>query len=155
MNRLIIWLLLLLPNLAGAEESYLFQTEGLRDPFRAPQLALSDEPLLPRRSGPQRSKEFLESMHLDSLKLVAIVLDRASGQSVAMLEDAEGTGHALRVGNYLGLHEGRITRISDGELRIEEPAATRSNPQGVRVITLSLHTAEESAPTPTKKGHTP
>jgi Tfp pilus assembly protein PilP len=144
--RLFLGVLLLwsLPA-AGAEEPFVFRSEGLRNPFRAPSLALDAEHLAPLSNRPVRSKEFLESMPLDSLRLVAILLGREQAQTVAMLEDAEGTGHLVRVGNHVGQHEGRITRISDGELRIEEPAPTRSEPQGVRLITLVLHTADELA----------
>ncbi|MBF0099203.1 MAG: pilus assembly protein PilP [Magnetococcales bacterium] len=145
-SRLLCTVLLLLSlPAAGAEEPFVFQIEGLRNPFRVPALALDTEDFTPLSDRPARSKEFLESMPLDSLRLVAILLGQENSQTVAMLEDAEGTGHLVRVGNHLGQHEGRITRISDGALRIEEPAPSRSAPQGVRIITLTLHTAEELA----------
>ncbi|MBF0462067.1 MAG: pilus assembly protein PilP [Magnetococcales bacterium] len=120
-----------------------------RDPFQSPVAAIPDE-AAPLERKAVRKKEFLESFQMDSLKLVAILFDvntpdaaQTNGKAVAMVEDPEGIGHLVRVGSYLGVNEGKIIQIRAGEVLIEEPAPSVSDPTARHTMTLLLHKPEE------------
>ncbi len=134
-------------KMTGAD-SFVYRAQGKRDPFQPPVAAVPDESANPRPQKNRREKEFLESFQLDSLKLVAILFDaEAQGWApsnrdlVAMVEDPDGIGHIIRVGSYMGVNEGRVVRIRDGEVVIEEPA-TKPN-DSTRTTTLPWHKTEE------------
>ncbi|MBF0160811.1 MAG: pilus assembly protein PilP [Magnetococcales bacterium] len=128
-----------------------YRAEGRRDPFQPPAVAVAlEEATNSKVPAKKREKEFLESFQIDSLKLVAIVLNanrqkgsESTGQSVAMVEDPEGIGHLIQVGSYLGVNEGKIIEIRDGEITIEEPAPKLRDPHATQRTTLHLHTPDE------------
>jgi type IV pilus assembly protein PilP len=60
----------------------------------------------------------LEKLDFSQLKLVGIVLS-ASGNK-AMVEDAAGKGYVLQVGTYVGRNSGRVARILNNKVIIEE-----------------------------------
>ncbi len=119
--------------------------QGQKDPFQPPpELIVSGDDAaggagavaVPEK--PKRSKEFLESFQLDSLKLVATIF-RIEGQPpVAMVEDPMGVGHLVQAGQYLGVNEGRIKEIQDGVLIIEEQVLEKNAPKPTRTVTLKL-----------------
>jgi Tfp pilus assembly protein PilP len=131
------------PRILSAQEPppYIYQAEGKRDPFQVPHGMVSQqESGVLKDSGeyiPVRVKEYLEKFQLDSLKLVAILFQIEGQKSAAMVQDPEGRGHLVRVGRYIGVNEGRISRISDGEITIVEPTLQQKNK--FRTITLRLH----------------
>ncbi|MEO5363552.1 MAG: pilus assembly protein PilP [Magnetococcus sp. DMHC-8] len=147
------------PGAAGTEP-FVYRAQDRRNPFQAPVAVLPDESTGPGPRQQTRIKEYLESFQLDSLKLVAILFDVTSrspahlqGSPVAMVEDPDGTGHVVREGSYIGVNEGRVARIRDGEVVIEEPAPRPNDPP--YTMTLQLHKTEEPGrdhgPAKTKK----
>ena len=131
---------------------FTYRAQGKRDPFRSPAGTIASEgETVSQKPAKIRIKELLESFQLDSLKLVAILFDangkegtQQSSRPVAMVEDPDGIGHLVYVGSYIGVNEGRITQIRDGEVLIEEPSPQLLDPTAVRSVTLQLHTVEET-----------
>ncbi|MBF0193904.1 MAG: pilus assembly protein PilP [Magnetococcales bacterium] len=120
---------------------YIYKAEGKRNPFQIPMgIGMRPDEASTTASGelkPVRIPEYLEQFQLDSLKLVAILFHIEGQQSAAMVRDPEGKGHLIYVGQYIGVNEGQITQISDGEVTIVEPTPALTNK--VRTITLRLH----------------
>ncbi|MBF0446211.1 MAG: pilus assembly protein PilP [Magnetococcales bacterium] len=120
---------------------YIYEAQGKRDPFQIP-MGIGMRPeeestLLGVEKKPVRVPEYLEQFQLDSLKLVAILFHIEGQQSAAMVRDPEGKGHLIHVGQYIGVNEGQISQISDGEVTIIEPTPKLTNK--ARTITLRLH----------------
>ncbi|MBF0109685.1 MAG: pilus assembly protein PilP [Magnetococcales bacterium] len=118
-----------------------------KDPFQAPPDVQEAEErpqgaVIPEK--PKRTKEFLESFELDSLKLVATIFQIEGEPPVAMVEDPMGVGHLVAVGHHLGAREGRIKEIKDGMLILEEQVNDKTAPQPTRTVTLKL--SREVAP---------
>ena len=64
-----------------------------------------------------RRKEPLESMPLDSVKMVGSL--NKSGQLVALIK-VDNLLYQVRPGNYLGQNYGRITKVSETEVTLRE-----------------------------------
>ncbi|MEO5341511.1 MAG: pilus assembly protein PilP [Magnetococcus sp. MYC-9] len=136
----------------GGVAPFVYRAQERRDPFRAPAAAVTpDGTGTPQEPHQARVKEFLESFQLDSLKLVAILLNTARdeaagrpGKAVAVIEDPDGLGHLVYEGSYIGVNEGRIRRIRDGEILIEEPSGKTTDPPGSHSMTLRLRKTEEA-----------
>jgi type IV pilus assembly protein PilP len=60
----------------------------------------------------------LERIALSQLKLTAII--RAPSGNCAMVEDATGKGYVVKKGTYIGLNSGRVTKIDDDRIVVEE-----------------------------------
>ncbi len=121
-------------------EPYIYSVEGKRDPFQIPPGMVGrqgGDDAETEEAKPVRIQEYLERFQLDSLKLVAILFHIEGQESAAMVQDPEGQGHLVRIGNYLGVNEGRITNITDGEVTIVEPSPEEKGK--VRTINLQLH----------------
>ena len=120
---------------------YFYNAEGKRDPFQLPAGMVvqqdDDESGKDVVVKPERVKEYLEKFQLDSLKLVAIIFHIEGQSSAVMMEDPEGKGHLVRIGQYVGVNEGRITNIEDGTVLIVEPIPSQTGK--TRTITLRLH----------------
>jgi type IV pilus assembly protein PilP len=120
---------------------YIYNSKGKRNPFQIPKgIGLRPGEVIPLANGeikPVRIPEYLEQFQLDSLKLVAILFHVEGQQSAAMVRDPEGKGHLIYVGQYIGVNEGQISQISDGEVTIIEPTPALINK--ARTITLRLH----------------
>jgi type IV pilus assembly protein PilP len=69
-------------------------------------------------TAPKRPLTPLEKIDLSQLQLVA-VLQAASGDR-AMVEDAAGKGYVLRLGTFVGLNSGVVTKIQKDRVVIEE-----------------------------------
>ena len=82
-----------------------------------------------------RRKEALESFPLDSMAMVGSLA--RSGQPVALIS-VDKLLYQARVGNYLGLNYGRITRISETELALREIVQDAAGEWIERVATLQL-----------------
>ncbi len=60
----------------------------------------------------------LEKISLDQLRLVAVV--RTSKISRALVEDTSGKGYVITKGTYIGLNSGRVIKIDNDSISIEE-----------------------------------
>ncbi len=118
-------------------------TEGVQlDPFNSQKLtqALRRESSQAGNSAliaPElsRRKEALEAFPLDSMAMVGSLT--RNGQPVALIT-ADKLLYQVRVGNYLGLNYGRITRIGETELALREIVQDAAGEWIERVATLQL-----------------
>jgi type IV pilus assembly protein PilP len=118
-------------------------TEGAAfEPFNVQKLtqALRRDSSQPSTSGliaPElsRRKEALEAFPLDSMAMVGSL--NKNGQPVALI-NVDKLLYQVRVGNYLGLNYGRITRINETELALREIVQDAAGEWIERVATLQL-----------------
>lgn len=86
-----------------------------------------------------RRREPLEAYPLDAMRMVGS-LDRA-GQRVALVK-VDTLLHQVRVGNYLGLNYGRVTKVLESEIALREIVQDAAGEWIERRTTLEL---QESA----------
>ncbi|WP_233144740.1 pilus assembly protein PilP [Methyloprofundus sedimenti] len=104
-------------------ESFLFDPEGLRDPFRPIEKgaeataaqAVSTNGIHPDFS---RHKEELENYSLDTLRMVGTV--KMKSVLWGLVKGSDGTIHRVHEGNYLGMNYGRILHILQDRIEIIE-----------------------------------
>lgn len=99
---------------SGEPGSYEYDSTGKRDPFKSfivvspePKARPGNEPLTP-----------LQRFDISQLRLVGTVSGKGSRR--ALVEDAAGKGYILSVGTYVGKNGGKVIKIADGEVIIEE-----------------------------------
>jgi len=116
---------------ASALEPFNMQklTQALRRDSSQPSTSGLIAPELARR------KEALEAFPLDSMAMVGSM--NRNGQPVALIT-VDKLLYQVRVGNYLGLNYGRITRISETELALREIVQDAAGEWIERVATLQL-----------------
>lgn len=104
-------------------EPFVFNPEGLRDPFK-PLERTDDVAGIDIASqtgvGPDltRRKEELELYSLDTLRMVG-TLSMNSGLW-ALVKTSDGTIHRVQSGNYLGRRHGKIIRIMEDRIELDE-----------------------------------
>jgi type IV pilus assembly protein PilP len=116
---------------ASAFEPFNMQklTQALRRDSNQPSTSGLIAPELARR------KEALEAFPLDSMAMVGSM--NRKGEPVALVT-VDKLLYQVRVGNYLGLNYGRITRISETELALREIVQDAAGEWIERVATLQL-----------------
>lgn len=67
---------------------------------------------------PNRSKEFLESFAIESLKMVGTIYK--SGVLWGLIGDSANNVHRVTIGNYMGRNHGKITSISESQINLIE-----------------------------------
>ena len=110
-------------------ETFLYRPGNRRDPFVMDEQAA--EQAAEQASGaaqetrptglspdPLRAKEPLEAYPLDALRMVGTL--EQHGTRWALVTSPEGMLHRVRVGQYLGRNNGRITRIEPNALMLTE-----------------------------------
>jgi len=101
---------------------YHYQASGLRDPFQPHRARL--QALRPQTGGNgvhpdlERPREPLENYPLDALVMVGVL--RNGGETWAVIRAPDNILYRVRVGNHLGQNHGRITAITDTEVKIVE-----------------------------------
>ncbi len=127
-------------------ETVAYAEQDLRDPFK-PHQDISAETTVATAStgGPRpsagRRREALESVPLDTLKMVGILKQRSS--SWALVQDREGTIHRVQPGNYAGQNHGKITKISENEINLVELVPDGISGWIQRQAQLKLGTGDE------------
>jgi type IV pilus assembly protein PilP len=99
------------------DTSPLYDPTGRIDPFK---------PLFSENRGgsdstgtkPERPLTPLEKIDLSQLQLVAIL--RLESGNRAMVEDATGKGYVLKPGTYIGTNSGKVTKILEDSVIVEE-----------------------------------
>ena len=97
--------------------SYIADAQGLRSPF------VPDTPQASGASGGarpdlERSREYLESFPLDSLRMLGTLY--LGDTMYGLLRTSDGLIHRVVPGNYIGQNDGRITEISESEITLVE-----------------------------------
>lgn len=82
-----------------------------------------------------RRKEPLESFPLDAMTLVGSILK--SGQPVALVK-VDSLLYQVKLGNYLGEHYGRVTKIDETAVTLREIAQDGAGEWIERIATLQL-----------------
>ena len=104
-------------------ESFMFNPEGLRDPFK-PLVQPEQDELAEQTTGGgikpdnTRRKEELEAFPLDVLKMVGTVTMKSTVWGLVKADD--GTIHRVQVGNYMGKNYGKIIRINTDKIELME-----------------------------------
>jgi len=107
-----------------AVESFAFNPEGLRDPFKPmaqpEQLNEAAEQSTGGgiRPDTDRRKEELEAFPIEALKMVGTVVLKSNLWGLVMADDR--TIHRVQVGNYMGKNYGKIIRISTDKIEVLE-----------------------------------
>lgn len=100
---------------------FTYSDQGRRDPFTPPEgeteaaEAVLDNGIRP---DPNRRKEELESYALDALRMVGTL--EQDEQTWGLVKTDDGTIHRVAPGNYMGLNDGKITRISEDKIELIE-----------------------------------
>ena len=124
-----------LPHLTEYEQ-VVYSAVNLRDPFTLPRpknaVVAVNKPTLveavktqQRRPDYERPREFLENVSLDSLIMVGTIQKR--GEMWGLVVDRTGIIHRVKEGNYLGENSGKIIKITEDSIYIDE---TISDDQG-------------------------
>jgi len=104
-------------------------TQALRRDSNQPSTSGLIAPELTRR------KEALEAFPLDAMTMVGSL--NRNGQPVALIS-VDKLLYQVRVGNYLGLNYGRITRIGETDVTLREIVQDAAGEWIERVATLQL-----------------
>ena len=96
-----------------------FELDGSRDPFKPlnKEIASAVEDDNGIKPDPTRVKEDLESHPLDTLKMVGTVKDSVLW---GLVVSNDGTIYRVKVGNYMGVNDGKIIEITPNEIKLTE-----------------------------------
>lgn len=97
-----------------------FELDGTRDPFKP----VEKEPLVTEdvapgsliKPDPNRIKEDLENNPLDSLRMVGTI--KKDSTLWALVMSSDNTVYRVSIGNYMGIHDGKIIEISNNEIKL-------------------------------------
>ncbi len=87
-----------------------------------------------------RVKEYLETFRIENISMVGTLFGLDEDQTLwALVKDAQGEVHKVKVGNYLGRNFGRIIDINDTQIDLIEivPSGKDSWVERPRVIVLN------------------
>ncbi|NOS88156.1 MAG: pilus assembly protein PilP [Methylococcaceae bacterium] len=105
-------------------EPFVFNPEGLRDPFKPivqPELHEEIEEIAAGggiRPDTSRRKEDLEAFTLASLRMVGTI--NMQTNLWALIKTDDGTIHRVQVGNYMGKNYGKVIRITTDKIELME-----------------------------------
>ena len=98
--------------------TYVADAEGLRSPFVPDTPQATGSAAGGARPDPDRSREYLEGFPLDTLGMVGTLY---IGETMyGLVQTSDGLIHRVVPGNYLGQNDGRITEISESEIKLVE-----------------------------------
>ena len=122
-------------------ETFIFNPEGLRSPFRAIEKNTSangsdDSVEGGLRPDTDRRKEELEAFSLDSLRMIGTLKDQQG--LWGLIQSKAGTIHSVRVGNYMGQNYGTIIRILDDKIELMEIVPDKPGTWREQQATLAL-----------------
>jgi len=134
-----------LATLDATKPKFTYDSLGRQDPFR-PFVDFSQlERTIP--TDPTRPLTPLEKFSLNQYHLVGIIL-AGEGHNYALVEDPERVGYTVREGDYIGNQSGRVSKISENEMVVEEPYLDIFDKRQIRTIVLRLHEIEEESYAP-------
>ena len=83
-----------------------------------------------------RHKEELEQFPLESLKMVGYL--SRDKVNYAIIRSPDGRLHRVKAGNYMGQNFGKITQITDGELKLREMIQDSAGDWSERISSLQM-----------------
>lgn len=120
-------------------EAYTYKPAERLDPFDAKKIyaGFSAEGAVSGslQPDPHRHREPLEAYMIDQLKMVGTL--RRPGYSLALVE-AEKIIYQIRVGSYLGQDLGKVVKINENSIEIDEMVQDSSGSWNLRRAQLSL-----------------
>ena len=120
--------------------TFVFEPGDRRDPFvmDGQSAELAPEAVSPSGIAPDplRRKEELEQYALDRLKMLGSL--QQSDVIWGLVKTPDGTLHRVRVGNYLGMNNGQITRISEEQIELTEIVSDGPNTWREREAAIAL-----------------
>lgn len=99
-------------------KTYAYADENLRDPFQASisrKVVKSTNQYQPNL---RRQREVLEQFPLDTLKMVGSL--EQNGERWALIKAQDGTLYRTKRGKYMGQDHGKIIRITETEITLQE-----------------------------------
>jgi type IV pilus assembly protein PilP len=118
------------------EEEYSYNPTGKPDPFK-PFIQLA--PL--REASRKIPLTPLQKYDISQLKLVAIISTPEG--NIAMVEDSTGKGYFLKKGTWIGKNDGKVTKILNDKVIIEEVYQDIFGQMKTNEISLFLQKVEE------------
>lgn len=113
----------------AAQEGYVYNPIGKRDPFRSfLSFGTRTEETTPRTP--------LQKYEIDQYRLVGIIWGVERPR--ALVEDPEGIGHVMEIGTYIGRNWGKVTQITAGEVVVTEEYQTLDGELVVNPIKMTL-----------------
>ena len=114
----------------AAQENYVYNPIGKRDPFRA-FLSLGG-----RGVEDEAPRTPLQRYEIDEYRLVGIIwgIDRPR----ALVEDPDDVGHVMEIGTYIGKNWGKVTQITASEVVVTEEYQTIDGELVVNPIRMAL-----------------
>lgn len=109
-----------LPEIQPAP-TFVYVPGGRRSPFvpdTAQRQATAENPNAVPGPDPTRPQEFLEQFPLDSLDMVGTL--NGAGGYFGLIRNSDGLVQRVSVGDYMGQNYGRITAITEAEIRLIE-----------------------------------
>ena len=110
------------PPKAELVEDFVYSASAQRSPFLPPSLVNVQGPVTSIdgvRPDITRVKEPLEQYELSQLVFRGVVIS-PEGQQYALVQRPDGSVASVRVGNYLGLNDGRIVEITPTQINLIE-----------------------------------
>lgn len=102
-------------------ETFRYQAQLMRSPFE-PQIPQESVLALPESNGirpdAHRRKEALEGFELDELRMVGTLEQR--GAIWGIIVDTDGAVHRVSEGNFAGQNHGKITSVTEEQIKITE-----------------------------------
>lgn len=126
-----------------AYKSFTYSAAGLRNPFQPPvevREITRMQRLVKVKPDPNRPREFLEQFSIDTLTMVGTV--QMDGTLWALVQDAEGSVHRVRMGNYMGRNHGRIVELTENYVSVIEIVSNGPDEWVERPHKLALKTVE-------------
>jgi len=117
-------------------DSYAYVKENLRDPFTPQRKKVATTAPLKLQCRPPR--DVLEGFPLDSLKMVGILEQK--GHRWALIRGQDGTLYRTRTGKCMGQNDGKIIKITESEIILQE---TVSDGLGGRMKRKTVLSASE------------
>lgn len=110
------------PPKAEVIEDFVYRSSLLRSPFLPPSLVNVQAPTAPIdgvRPDISREKEPLEQFELEQLTFRGMVIS-PEGQQFALISRPDGSVASVKVGDYIGLNDGRIVEITPTQINLIE-----------------------------------
>lgn len=109
---------------------------GLPDPFKPRKEVKTAGHAGLNQPDMERRKEELEEFPLEGIKMVGFL--QQANVAYAVVRSPDGKLHRVKMGNYLGQNFGRITAITDTEVKIKEMVQDSTGDWSERESTLQL-----------------
>lgn len=118
---------------------FVYQANDRIDPFDSKKIALlsTDHPSAGNNISPdvQRTRETLEQYPIDSLRMVGTL--RKTGKIIALIQ-VEKVIYQVHVGSYVGQDMGRVIKISEDAMQVEETTQDAGGEWRKRLVEIKM-----------------